>query len=223
MKPLKKYIYNGLFSKSGIDFDEIANTVNTLPDLKKYSYDNLNWFWQTNSPWDNGSVELTDKGIVIKFPKNKLNPTDEEVPTLVISEIKSKQQHFNICEVIGQGVIYIANNEIETIEGIFTPGCKFSGECTLTITSNPNLKSLKGCPDSVGYFICTKNKKLNSWEGAPKNCYYQFRYEDDYNGIPYLGFQGKSNTKITDVPDADGNRRIKEFIKYKKRINNWMI
>ena len=40
---------------------------------------------------------------------------------------------------------------------------------TFNLSCNPNLTSLKNCPNEVGgYFICSKCKNLNSLEGCPK-------------------------------------------------------
>lgn len=60
------------------------------------------------------------------------------------------------------GNIAIKDCNIESLEGLFLPGCTISG--TLAIEDCPNLKSLNGLPAEIGTLVVNYNKSLKTIE-----------------------------------------------------------
>ena len=176
MKSVQSYIDESLFSGQEVDTNKLNNQL-LLDEFKKYTPD----AWGHNI-WFKGKVSADDRGLVIRFPDGG-QPED---CFLTLSGLKGKKSpEFNIYRITGVGTIEITDNDIETLEGIFDPNCECGGQIRLNIYENENLTSLKDCPKKIWYFACDGNKKLDDWEGAPREAD-RWDYLDSYKGIPYV-------------------------------------
>lgn len=193
-----------------------ATNSRALTELKKYSYDNLDKSDRKNSVWELGFLSETANGIVVEFPKTK---SDCE---LYIRDVKKLNVPFNICKLSGNGIVDIIETGLTSLEKVFTADCKGAKKVDLYLWGNKDLVSLKNCPDFVNHFTSEYNRKLDDWEGAPKNCH-EFTYYDSYKGISYnspsIGWGESSyNDKM-----VRRRQRLQAFDEWKEHIDRWTI
>lgn len=146
MNPLDGYIQEALLGKK--NHGRALAGEKKLEDLKEYSYNIRGTNYQKQSPWEIGKVELGPKGIEVELSQTRGYMRIDWIPN-------AKSPVFDISKFVGE--LHILNNGIETLEGMFTPNCEYTGN--LFVYDNGFLKSLAGVPKNIhGQFIFRENK-----------------------------------------------------------------
>lgn len=146
MNPLDGYIQEGLLSKK--NHGRALADEKKLEDLKEYSYNSRGTNYQKQSPWEIGKVELGPKGIEVELSQTRGYMRIDWIPS-------AERPVFDISKFVGE--LHILNNGIETLEGMFTSDCEYTGN--LYVYDNGFLESLAGVPKNIhGQFIFRENK-----------------------------------------------------------------
>lgn len=195
MKTLQANIEEALYSKKGFDAKKSADMLQWEANLNKYA----NNSGQPIGNDDEFDLDIKPDGVYITQKSHAWG-------SLHISGIKgSKTPDFHIKYFDGR--LYITENDITSLEGIFAPDCVFKG--ILIIARNKNLQSLVGCPERIDKsdenprlgpgLTVSGNDNLNAFDGFPA-------------GISLRDLWWDSNAKI-DIQDPTFKRLLKKHIK----------
>ena len=192
MKTLQSCVNETLFD--GKDKVKSAEARAWLDIFYKYAVDRNNDPIEGNKLFD---IKLHEDGLYISQKKGPA--------ALNIQHIKGrKTPTMNIKYFDGR--LYVSDNEISSLEGIFAPDCIFKG--ILIINNDKNLKSFVGCPKKIEWsnvvgqgMSITNNENLESLDGFPKIS----------TGIKSIYMI--NNDKLNDFIDPDLTKKIKKLIK----------
>ena len=190
MNTLQQHIDEALFNKNGIDAQSAAKAAekemikNYIFPNEDLEYPNLNDAETAETDWQDIDIEIKGDKLELHM---KVNP-EYQVPSYqcVIDGLPANFP-YRISKIIvdysGSGKCYlfilIQNCQIKELSDVFTPDFEavieknnrnVTGGIELYITHNPQLTSLKGCPqENVVELIINSNPKLMSINGIPSS------------------------------------------------------
>ena len=196
---------------------KLQDTPKELEEMKHYTYDILSSGRKKQSVWNRGEVLWSSNGPVVNCQTSRSDcflKIGEEVPADVVSR-------FGIAEINGSKgngdyptIIYFQDSQITDFEGVFTPGCKITGDVKFFIQRCEKLKSFKGLPQSGQYRIYAEDcPGLRNFEGVAPDVkeikLWDCENVSSFKGLPpqapnlFLEFGGKVGIKnLKNIPST---------------------